>query len=325
MCEVTLSEDDVSSSIDQLNQVGLGLVDSAMFLVDEHGSITAWPAACVEMTGWTAERVMGLLPLQLLAGEASPPEPAGPAVVCDVENSWCGWLVRSDGSRFVARIRVANDRRARTEGGLRVGVVADVTAAAFTAARIALGDASRILIPFDGDESVLYERVVRVVHAVLTPQSTAFIPHRVAPGVRTFELRADDGAPAYGTQQGDGEVDAPGQVVEFAVEDEFETIGVLRVQAMNSVTQFGAAEREFLAEAASAIVTGSAAARSMEEERQATVARERERIGRDLHDTLSQQLFATQLMLESVARNSTEARTREDLSSILWRRFGVPS
>jgi signal transduction histidine kinase len=102
-------------------------------------------------------------------------------------------------------------------------------------------------------------------------------------------------------------------VVPMVVEDQ--VVGVLRVRPRSSSD----AEAEPLILAVAAGIGGVVARvllrkRMAENERGLAVAEERERVGRDLHDTLGQQLFALRVELGAVAATVTDKRVAARLN-----------
>jgi signal transduction histidine kinase len=100
---------------------------------------------------------------------------------------------------------------------------------------------------------------------------------------------------------------------------EEDLVGVLRLRPQEPVDLTADDEQLLLAVAggmAGVVARAVMRVRVTETERELAVAEERERIARDLHDTLGQQLFAIGMELETVAREAPDAALRARLASV---------
>lgn len=328
-----------------------GAADHAIYMLDPSGRIVTWNPGAERIKGWTADEILGrhysvfYLPEDIASGQ---PERDLERAATDGRAQCDGWRVRADGQRFWAETtlsavrddsgtlrgfaKVARDRteshqaRARLEsvGELNRAVLErrpeeDLLALVASRARAMVsatlvagwapgGAGDQLFVTYadgDGTSAILGTRAAEdsVVTVVARSKRTELVR----------DLRANLRAPRPLADAGMGS----GLFVPLHAAGE--TFGVIGVMMARGREPLQPHEADLLQAFGLQAAVAFAHARARREAEQLHLLSERERIARDLHDTVIQRLFAVGLSLEATARlpaSETSQRLRQAVSDI---------
>ena len=324
------------------------VVDHALYVVDPHGRVASWNRGAERLKGYTAEEAVGLPFAAFFTAEDRAAGAVGHAIeVARVEGSFSGegWRVRRDGSRF--RAHVSLTRLDGPDGSLRgfAEVTRDVT------------DAQRLGAVADLSQAILAGTPTAEVLELTGRHATSIVDATVAwvvgrlgrPGRlgvlaaygegaddlvgaevsdRSFAARSMHDAqlitvPSLEDRAVGTDADLArglGPTLFVALHHSDVVLGVLAVARPPGDQPFRLEEIRsvelFADQAALALHTSSMRA----EIDRLELLEERERIARDLHDTVIQRLFATGMTLQSslgqVGPPEVRARLEQSISDL---------
>lgn len=349
------AEQDLHQSEERFRLLVEGVDDHAIFMLDPAGHVVTWNAGAQRIKGWLPEAILGkhfsvfYQPDDVAAGI---PERHLAQAAADGQHQSEGWRVRVDGTWFWAEAtltaireggtlrgfaKVTRDRTEARQGQARLEAVnalsravlanrteADLLHLVVTRARTLVGaDLAWICLPDDRREDGSF--VVRSADgdggaallgtAVFSTSVCAAVARTGLPEV-VPDLRADPrGVGIAPSRLGFGvfvPLAAAGQ-----------TLGVLAVALMDDRPALEASQVDVVQLFAIQAAVALDYRRVREQLEQLLLVADRERIARDLHDTVIQRLFALGLSLEATARRPTAEmgdrlhRTVTDIDDII--------
>ncbi len=327
-------EEELRSTEESFRLLVDGAADHAIFMLDPSGRVVTWNPGAERIKAWTADEILGrhfsvfYLPEDIASGQ---PERDLERAAADGRAQSDGWRVRAGGQRFWAETtlsavrdetgtlrgfaKVTRDRteshqaRARLEsvGELNRAVLerrpeedllalvasrarAMVSATLVAAWSPASGDSQLFVVYADGDGTSAVLGTAAAEDSLITfvarSKRTELVP----------DLRADLRVPRVLPDSGMGS----GLFVPLhAAGETFGVIGVMMARGRDALQPH---ESDLLQAFGLQAAASFAHSRARREAEQLHLLSERERIARDLHDTVIQRLFAVGLSLEATAR-----------------------
>ncbi len=327
-------EEELRSTEESFRLLVDGAADHAIFMLDPSGRVVTWNPGAERIKGWTADEILGrhfsvfYLPEDIASGQ---PERDLERAAADGRAQSDGWRVRAGGQRFWAETTLSAVRDAA--GTLRgfAKVTRDRTESHQARARLeSVGELNRAVLERRPEEDLLALVASRARAMVSATLVAAWAPG--AGGDELFVAYADgDGTSAIlGTTVADDSVitmvarskrtelvpdlradlRVPRVLPDAGMGSGFfvplhaagETFGVIGVMMARGREVLQPHEADLLQAFGLQAAASFAHARARREAEQLHLLSERERIARDLHDTVIQRLFAVGLSLEATAR-----------------------
>jgi PAS domain S-box-containing protein len=334
-------EEELRASEENFRLLVEGIGDHALMMLDPSGRVVTWNPEAERIKGWAADEIIGrhfsvfYLPDDIASGK---PARDLERAAAEGRAQDAGWRVRGDGRRFWADTTLS---AVRDEHGVLRGyakATRDRTESHQTRARLeALSELNRAALeqrPEDELLAVVLSRVRAMVDATTVAAWTVNRDGQLA----VVHADGDGAARLVGLVAGDDSlitnvarsarcevvrdastddrvpqvlVDAGVRSAVFvplvAADELFAVIGVLRD---HNREPFQPHETDLLQSFGLQAAAAFALARARREVEQLHIISDRERIARDLHDTVIQRLFAVGLALEATARRPA-AETQE--------------
>lgn len=320
------------------------VADHAIFMLDPAGRIVTWNTGAERIKGWAAEDVIGrhfsvfYLPEEIASGQ---PERDLERAATDGRAHGEGWRVRAGGQRFWAETTIAVVRN--DDGTLRgfAKVTRDRTENRQTRARLeGVAELNRAVLDGRPEEEVIALIVARARAMVGATLAVAWGPDASASSLVAVHAVGDGAAMLAGTSVPRDSLitlvmqssrpehvrdlasdrRAPKALVDagmgsglfvpvHAAGDTFAVLGVLLGRNRDPMEPH---EIDLLQAFATHTGVAIAHGRARRDTEQLQIVTERERIARDLHDSVIQRLFAVGLALEATGRRPPD-ETRDRL------------
>ncbi len=336
-------EHDLRTTEENFRLLVEGIGDHALLMLDPSGHVVTWNPGAERIKGWTADEIIG----RHFSVFYTPESTASGQPMRDLERAAAegrsedaGWRIRGDGRRFWAETTLSAVRDAH--GVLRgfAKATRDRTESHQTRARLeALSELNRAALEQRPEDELLMLVVSRVRAMVDATLVAAWSAAGVDGRLEAVHAEGDGAAPLTGTEASEDSLLATAArtarcevVPDVAVEsglppalrdigiasavfaplaaagETFAVIGVMRTRGREP---FQPHEIDLLQAFAMQAALSFALARARREVEQLHIISDRERIARDLHDSVIQRLFAVGLALEATARRPTaEAQER---------------
>jgi len=299
-------------------QLVLQNIDYAVFLLDSGGIVRAWAPGAEHILGYAADDILGRhFSVFYPAAEAETGKPARVLVEATAagRHEEEGWRIRRDGSRFWANVVVTALRD--DDGGLRgfVKVTRDRTERKQQDERLrsALEIAQATLAGRD-DAELLRLIVVRARELVDADLAAIALED---PTGRELVVQVAEGPLAeefQGARLPAGDAPAGlGAVVSTVLGSGDHRLGALIVGNRPGGRPLTDAERAIIELQAAQAAVAMDYRRTRDELQRLAIVKDRERIGRELHDGAIQSLFAVGMGLQGMAMLTPDATLRERL------------
>ena len=311
-----------------------GAADHAIFMLDPSGRIVTWNPGAERIKGWRADEILGrhfsvfYLPEDVASGQ---PARDLERAAAEGRAQSDGWRVRAGGQRFWAETTLS---AVRDESGTLRGfakVTRDRTESHQARARLeSVVELNRAVLERRPEEDLLAlvaSRARAMVNATLAAAWSVNVGHD---GLGVTYAEGDGASAILGTGAapdslvgavarskrtelvGDLKADIRvppelaaaglGSGLFVALEAGTETFGVIGIMMARGREPLQAHEADLLQAFGQQAAVSFAHARAQHEAEQLHVVADRERIARDLHDTVIQRLFAVGLSLEATSR-----------------------
>jgi PAS domain S-box-containing protein len=337
-------EDELRSSEENFRLLVEGVGDHAILMLDPSGRVVTWNQGAQRIKGWSALDILGrhfsvfYLPEDIASGE---PERDLERAASEGRTQGEGWRVRSGGQRFWAETTLSAVRDA--DGTLRgfAKVTRDRTENHQARARLesvaVLNRAALEQRPEDDLLALVVSRARAMVGATLV---AAWAPSDSGDGLVAAYAEGDGASALLGSRAADNSVvvaaarhDRTENVADLgrergippeliaagmgsgvfvplhAADETFAVIGIMMARDRDPLQ---AHEVDLLQAFGMQAAASFALARARRDVEQLHLVSERERIARDLHDSVIQRLFAVGLSLEATGRRPA-AQTQERL------------
>lgn len=286
------------NSRERLQSLIRSVPDTAIFSSDTNGVILDWNYGATLVTGLGSQDAIGSNVDQLFLA-ATDSEAFDQELKRALQDGGIavrqGWLRRDDGARYYAEVAASSlsDEGVNTAGF--AVTVRDVTTYVLGAAQLASASAFNDLPSSEAGLDSQLELLVQLVRDVLSPE---FVLVR-----RASEDEPPPSSAGVSTS------------IVLAAEDA--VIGELVVGLPQGVTTFTQAEIDYLHEVARSVAQASARRQALEDRSRLATLEDHDRIARDLHDTVIQQIFAAGLRLQGVSMRVTDGAAREEIGEVV--------
>jgi PAS domain S-box-containing protein len=328
-----------------------GIGDHALLMLDPSGNVVTWNPGAQRIKGWTAEEILGrhfsafYLPEDVAAGQ---PERDLERAAAEGRAQSEGWRVRAGGQRFWAETTLSAMRD--DTGTLRgfAKVTRDRTEQHHTRARLeSIGALNRAVLEQRPEDELLALVVSRARAMVSASLVVAWAPTPAGDGLTVTSAEGDGASALLGSVAPDdgivtnaartlrvelvpdlrADARVPRSLVDAGLESGLfvplhaagEMFGVLGVMTARGREPLQAHDADLLQAFGGHAAASFAHARARHAAEQLHLVADRERIARDLHDTVIQRLFAVGLSLEATGRRpapETQERIHQAVADI---------
>ena len=327
-------EEEIRAGEESLRLLVDGVGDHAIFMLDPSGHVVTWNLGAQRIKGWSSEEILGrhfsvFYPPEDIASGL--PERDLERAISDGRAQSEGWRVRAGGQRFWAETTLS---ALRDDAGTLRGfakVTRDRTESRQTRARLeSVAELNRAVLE-QRPEAELFALVVSRAAAMVGASLVAAWSPGPAGDELVVAYAEGDGASALlGTRAPDDSVittvaralrtesvanvqadlRVPRELADAGMSSALfvplgagdETFGVLGIMMARGREQMQPHEADLLQAFGAQAAASFAHARARGDAEQLHLVSERERIARDLHDTVIQRLFAVGLSLEATSR-----------------------
>lgn len=295
----------LARSRQRLELLIVSVPETAVFSIDADGLIKDWNQGAADLTGYRAHHALEQNYRMLFPSSATA-EPQ--SLIADAAATGTGtasrWMRRADGTRFAAKLDVRELSASEGSASREFAVcVRDVTEERLTAARLSI---ARELLDQPASENStvrLAQLCTARASRELLPATTSFtpVPRDVPADARLEHQQAHPGA-------------APALLAPVtAGEHRFGELSV----AFPPDALPGTHEQEFINGLAASLGDAVARYQATQDRQRLSILEDQERIARDLHDTVIQQIFAAGLRLQAASRRIDEPSVRAEVGSVL--------
>jgi PAS domain S-box-containing protein len=308
-------EGELRASEERFRLLVEGVEDYAIFQLDPEGRVLTWNQGAQRIKGWAPEDIIG----QNVSVFYTPEDVAAGLPEADLKRATTegraqseGWRVRAGGGRFWAASTLTALRD--DAGNLRgfAKVTRDRTESRQARARLeSIAVLNRAVLE-DQPETELLEIVVRRAEAMLANRTVALWSPSGDGTLAVTHAAGRDADALVGTKAAAGSeivsvartggTELIANTLYVALHATGETFGVLGALTSNGAEALQAHEVDLLQSFGTQAAVSLAFARARAEAEQLHLVSERERIARELHDTVIQRLFAVGLALEATSR-----------------------
>ena len=286
------------NSRERLQSLIRSVPDTAIFSADVNGVILDWNYGATLVTGLASQDAIGTNVDQLFL-TAADREAFDQELKRALQDGGIavrqGWLRRDDGARYYAEVAASSlsDEGVNTAGF--AVTVRDVTTYVLGAASLASASAFNDLQSNEVGLDVQLDLLVQLVHDVLSPDFVV---------IRT----ASEDEPAPGSA---------GVSTSIVLAADDAVIGELVVALPEGISTFTQAEIDYLHEVARSVAHASARKQALEDRSRLATLEDHDRIARDLHDTVIQQIFAAGLRLQGASMRIADGAVRDEIGEVV--------